>query len=171
MATIASFVTVFLSLLTLSLARDLPNPFSEPKPDSEPQLHPKPRHDTVSFTIHTIDPVPLTLLRFRPIHRRFQPGRPLPLSLRAAHRRHGHRLEIPYGNDAILSDDAAATRRIWTTFQPAADARLPATVYRLDSDHKHHHHGEEHHHHQHQHQHHRMESWFAKKFRKFLNLF
>ncbi|KAG4921077.1 hypothetical protein JHK82_050012 [Glycine max] len=165
----------FLFLLTLSRARDVPNPFSEPKPDSEPgSHHPEPK--TVSFTIGTIDPVPLTLLRFRPINRHFQPGRPLPLSLRTAHRRcrHGHRREIPYGNDAILLGDAAAARRIhprWVRVQSAAETRLPATVERLDSDREHRHRGENDHHHHH-HQHHRLEeSWFAKKIRKFMNLF
>ncbi|KAG5138279.1 hypothetical protein AAZX31_08G292900 [Glycine max] len=164
---VALLLSSLLFLLTLSRARDLPNPFSQPKPHSEPK--------TVSFTIDTIDPVPLTLLRFRPINRHFQPGRPLPLSLRTGHRRCRHRREIPYGNDAILVGDAAAASRIhprWVRLHSAAETRFPATVERQDSDHDHdhehhhQHHGERHHHH-----HRHKESWFAKKIRKFMKLF
>ncbi|CAJ1964956.1 unnamed protein product [Sphenostylis stenocarpa] len=176
MARIAHSVAVFLSflfLLTLTLARDLQNPVSEPKPQSEPVNRPQPKtqHDTVSFTIESIDPVPLTFLRFRPVNRHVHYDRPfpLPLSLHSGHRRcrHGHRLQIPYGNDAILLDNAAA-RRIhphWVPVHTASKMRDLATAERADSVREHrHHHGENHHQH-------RTENWFAKKIREFLNLF
>jgi len=175
MARIAPSLTALLSflfLLTLTLARDLQTPFSEPKPQSEPvnRPEPKPQHGTVSFTVDTIDPVPLTFLRFRPINRHFHHLRssPLPLSLRSGRRRchNGHRLQIPYGNDAIVLDNASA-RRIhprWVTVHADAETRALATAERVDSVREHHHRGEIHHHH-----HHREENSFAKKIRKFLN--
>ncbi|KAK7333688.1 hypothetical protein VNO80_30465 [Phaseolus coccineus] len=175
MARIAPSLAIFLSFLflhTLTLARDLQNPFLEHKPQSEPvnRLEPKTQDSTVSFTVDTIDPVPLTFLRFRPINRHFHHVRPspLPLSLRSSHRRcrHGHQLQIPYGNDAIVLDKASA-RRIhprWVTVHADAEVRALTTAERFDSVREHHHRGEIHHQH-------REENSFAKKIRKFLNLF
>ncbi|KAL9319653.1 hypothetical protein ACSQ67_011492 [Phaseolus vulgaris] len=179
MARIAPSLTVFLSflfLLTLTLAHDLQNPFPEPKPQSEPLNSPEPKTQdgTVSFTVATIDPVPLTFLRFRPINRHFHHVHPsaLPLSLRSGHRRcrhghgHGHGLQIPYGNDAIVLDKASA-RRIhprWVTVHADAEVRSLTTAERFDSVREHHHRGQIHHQH-------REENSFAKKIRKFLNLF
>ena len=177
MARIVPSLTVFFSFLfflTLTVARDLQNPFSEPQPHSEPVNLPEPKthHGTVAFTVDTIDPVPLTFLRFRPINRHFHHFREstLPLSLRSSRRRfhHGHRLQIPYGNDAIVLDNAAA-RRIhprWVTVHADSEPRVLATEEHVDSAHEHHHRGENQHHHQH-----REENSFAKKIRKFLNLF
>ncbi|XP_027346141.1 protein naked cuticle homolog 2-like [Abrus precatorius] len=171
MATASVFFSL-LFLFTLSHARDIQNPFPHPKPLSEPE--PKP-HDTVSFPLHTIDPVPLTLLHFRPINRHLHPGRPLPLpsqlplSLRNGHRRcrHGHRREISYGND-MLVDASGGSRQIptrWVRAHSVAEPRLPEMMGHPDSDHEHLHHvHREHHHHHHR-------SWFAKRFREFLNLF
>ncbi|KAK7316663.1 hypothetical protein RJT34_00289 [Clitoria ternatea] len=167
MATKLSFFISLLLLFTLSQARHI----QQPKPESEPQKPQQHPHDTVSFTLHSLDRVPLTFLQFR--HR--IPTRPLPLSLRTAHRRcrHAHRREIPYGNDAIVLSHAAGddrkdgVRRIpsqWVRVHATAEPRFSDMVVRPDSDHEHHHHfhGKHHHHH---------EGWFAKRIRKFLNLF
>ncbi|KAK7304948.1 hypothetical protein VNO77_42842 [Canavalia gladiata] len=186
MAKLATSVSLFLSLLflfTLSHARNIQDLLPESKPESEAATYPEPNkpqrhHDTVSFTLDSVDPVPLTFLHFHPINRHFNPARhPLLLSLRTGHRRcrHGHRREIPYGNDAIvLSDAVGEDRRIqprWVRVHSFTEPRLPEMVGHPDSDHdldhKHHHHvhGEHHHHHHHE------DGWFAKKIRKFLNLF
>ncbi|KAE9584892.1 hypothetical protein Lalb_Chr25g0283221 [Lupinus albus] len=133
------------------------------------QIH---QHDTVSFSLHTEDPVvPLTFVTFRPINRHVHRN-PLPLSfsLRGGKRRcrHVHRREIPYGNDAIVSSDAAvdpSNRGVvrqnptrWVRFQGGARMRFPEV-----NPSKHHlvvHHKV-----------HEDESWFSNKIRMILNMF
>ncbi|XP_020222617.1 uncharacterized protein LOC109805077 [Cajanus cajan] len=145
---------LLLLLLTLSHARNLQTSFPEPQPKSEPQPH---QHDTVSFTVDSLDPLPLTLLRFRPINRRFHP---LPLGSRC---RHAHRRQIAYGNDMI---QLSQIRPRWARVHAAdVNAKSTATV----EDHRDEHH--RHNHHRHYHHHVREESLFAKKIREFLNLF
>ncbi|KAL2322426.1 hypothetical protein Fmac_026805 [Flemingia macrophylla] len=165
-----SATAVFLSLLfllSLSHARDLQTATTEPKPESQSEPLTKPQqHDTVSFTINSVDPVPLTLLRFRPINRHFPP-----LSLRSGHRRcrHGRPRQIPYGNDMIHIADADAASQIrprWVTVHSSATVK-PRPYATVDA----HEFSREHRHHRHYHHHVREESWFAKKIRKFLNLF
>ncbi|KAK7243602.1 hypothetical protein RIF29_38407 [Crotalaria pallida] len=170
MARVAASLTILLFLLfTFSRARasEIHDSFPESKPESETtkQINHEPhqQHDTVSFTVETSDPVPLTFVTFRPINRhpRLRPL-PLPLSLRLGNRRcrlGRHRREIPYGNDMIVRSDAAVV-------DPAireAVRQIPSNVARFRDRrvviHSNHHEKEH------------EKGWFSNKIRPFLNMF
>lgn len=168
MARVVISVFVFLFLFTLSRARDLHAPeTNEPETTTRPHNFKPQKHDTVLLTLDSIDPLPLTLHDFRPVNRHIHPRRslPLPLSLSLRRCRHGHRRQIPYGNDMIVHSDASTgDRQIplrWTVFRPLSEISGDDTEYH----HHHHAHSQRHHHHHHE------KGWFAKRINEFLNLF
>jgi len=152
-------VLLFLFTTTLSRARDLQYLLPESNSETTTRFHSSSKtqqHDTVSFNLNSIDHVPLTFLDFRPINRHIHPHqRILPLDFPLSHRRcrHGHRRQISYGNDMILSKDASnSDRRIQKRL-----ARIHGgDVIRRDEE---------------DHRHHDEKGWFEKKIHEFLNLF
>lgn len=112
-------VAVLFLFFTLSLARDvthlklpsendvirpeLPNTLPESEDSVTTVSLPSKSDDEETRSVH---PVPLTLVRFRPINRRFPLRSNLPFRLCHHHFHHlkpGSRRQIPFGNDMILS--------------------------------------------------------------------
>ncbi|GAU12606.1 hypothetical protein TSUD_132160 [Trifolium subterraneum] len=174
-------ILLFLFTITLSRARDLQNPL--PESNSQTTTRSKPQqYDTVTFNLNSVDHVPLTFLDFRPINRHIRPQqqhqqRSLPFDFPLSHHRcrHGHRRQIPYGNDMILSNDAnIKDRRISKRFTKIRDGEMfyPQVMslypHHIHSHHQDQDHDHDHHHHHH---HHHEKGWFAKKIHELLNLF
>ncbi|WJX31902.1 hypothetical protein P8452_20289 [Trifolium repens] len=166
-------VLLFLFTITLSRARDLQ--IQLPESNSETTTRSKPQqYDTVTFNLNSVDHVPLTFLDFRPINRHIRPQQQhsLPLGFPLTHHRcrHGHRRQIPYGNDMILSNDASTKdRRIPKRFTKIRDGEMfYSQVMSLYPHHIHSHHHDHDHHHNH---HHHEKGWFAKKIHELMNLF
>jgi len=164
-------VLLFLFTTTLSRARDLQNPLPESNSETTTRSHSSSKtqqHDTVSFNLNSIDHVPLTFLDFRPINRHIHPHqRILPLDFPLSHRRcrHGHRRQIPYGNDMILSKDAGNSdrriqKRLARIHGGGVMHRPMVMTYndfiRRDEEDR---------------RHHDEKSWFEKKIHELLNLF
>ncbi|OIT19404.1 PREDICTED: uncharacterized protein LOC109221482 [Nicotiana attenuata] len=120
-------VAVLFLLFTLTLAR---TPLTQPENDATHLKLPsendviRPEHpntlpefgdsasilslprNSVDEETHSVHPMPLTLVKFRPINRRFRLRSNLPFRLCRHyfhHRNHVSRHQIPYGNDMILS--------------------------------------------------------------------
>ncbi|XP_057437208.1 uncharacterized protein LOC130729451 [Lotus japonicus] len=207
MAKLALSFAAFLILFTFSHARDLQQPFPDSDSDSDSDSNSdsnsdlvsaseritniKPeQHDTVSLSLESVDPVPLTILSLRPIdgRRHVHPRRP------CHHRREIHygndgivltdgarrpflrshskaqrlpememmdRREIHYGNDAIVLTDG--DRRPFLRSHSAVQ-RLPEMemMDRHDVHHYRRHHAHGHHHH---------DGWLSEKVRDFMNMF
>ncbi|XP_058782393.1 uncharacterized protein LOC131656805 [Vicia villosa] len=180
--TISITLLLFLSI-TLSRARDLQNSLSESATRSKPQ-----QYDTVSFNLNSIDHLPVTLLDLRTINRHGHVLRPFPVGFPLSHRRcrHGHRRQIPYGNDMILANHASTKHRqisygkdmILANDVTTKDRQIQKRLTRIHGgegvmypqvmgfNHPHIHSQDHHHHH-----HHHEKSWFSKKIHEFLNLF
>ncbi|CAI8596433.1 unnamed protein product [Vicia faba] len=183
---ICSITLLLFLFITLSRARDLHNSLSESPTRSKPQ-----QYDTVPFNLNSIDHLPVvTLPDLRPINRHVHVLRPLPLEFPLSHRhvhvlrplplefplshrhrrcRHGHRRQIPYGNDMILAKDRQipyGNDMILANDSGSKDRRIPKRLSRFhggevmsfDRPHIHSHDRHE-------------KSWFSKKIHEFLNLF
>ncbi|KAF3524717.1 hypothetical protein F2Q69_00048783 [Brassica cretica] len=112
MAKLAVTVTVLLFTLALSVVASKPE--NEIIADSHNTLSADSDPFTTNPTLHESDEitVPVNLINFHPINRHF-PRRPLTFNRRPCHhRRHGmfgRGLQIPYGNDMIISGEEEKT--------------------------------------------------------------